>query len=228
MADNKKLNNTFLAVDKGLFKIGLNPTQILLMAQVLEYQRNTGNFFMSDETLGNQFGVSYKTISREIKDLCEKGYLVKETKNTQTGKKRNIVANLTAIQEAIKKAASGEESGEAGVEVSPTDKMSFPQRTNCPLRNGQNDFIKDKSKKIILKDKKDEVSSKLETSSAGFSANAENPLEPEAKGIEELGKPNNPIVKDKEWLLQRYNQLTNCGNGLFFYNNQYYRMEKEE
>lgn len=221
-----KLNNTFLAVDKSLFKLELNPTQILLMAQIMEYQRNTGNFFMSDEALGEQFGVSSKTISREIKALSEKGYLVKETKNTQTGKKRNIVANLTKIQKAIEEADSGVESGEAGVETFAKDKMSIPERTNCPLRNGQNDFIKDNIKRKKLKDNYGEEMDKSISSYQEISAKAKISQKPREEVKEELGSHTNPIVVKREWILERYNEVSTCANGLFFYRNQFYRMEK--
>ena len=34
------MSNLFLKVDKDLFKLGLNPTQILIVSQVMEFQRN--------------------------------------------------------------------------------------------------------------------------------------------------------------------------------------------
>ena len=39
------MTNIFLEVNKDLFKLGLNPAEILLLAQVMEYERNTGDFF---------------------------------------------------------------------------------------------------------------------------------------------------------------------------------------
>lgn len=41
--------NVFLKVDKDLFKLGLNPTQILILAQVIEFNTNTGDCFISNE-----------------------------------------------------------------------------------------------------------------------------------------------------------------------------------
>lgn len=38
-----------LQVNKALFKLELNPTEILTLAQILEFERTTGDFYMSDK-----------------------------------------------------------------------------------------------------------------------------------------------------------------------------------
>ena len=93
----------FLQVNKDYFELGLNPTEILLLAQIEEFNRTTGDFFMSDCALASKFGVSEKTISRALKSLEDKGLIIRETKNVQSGKERHI--------------------------KSTTDKMTFAQRT---------------------------------------------------------------------------------------------------
>ena len=45
----KKLDFDFLAVNKDFLKLGLNPTEILLLSQIDEFNRNTGDCYMSDE-----------------------------------------------------------------------------------------------------------------------------------------------------------------------------------
>jgi hypothetical protein len=42
--------------------------------------------------------------------------------------------------------------------------------------------------------------------------------------VEENGTPSNPYKVDKTWLVERYNELYDCGSGLFRYQNQFYRM----
>lgn len=116
----------FLQVDESLFKLGLNPTEILVLAKVMEYNRTTGDFFMSDAAMGEMFGVSDKTISRALKVLEDKKLIVRETKNVQKGKERHIRL--------------------------PKDKMSVVEETNCPLPKGQNDLIKENNKNINIKD----------------------------------------------------------------------------
>lgn len=95
------MTNIFLKVNKDLFKLGLNPTEILLMAQVMEYQVNTGDFFMSDELLAGEFGVSVSTISRAIKALKEKHLLIVETKYVRGGRERHIQINTKKIEELL-------------------------------------------------------------------------------------------------------------------------------
>ena len=64
----------FLKVDKDLFSKGLNPTEILILAQIIEFDTNTGDCFISDKQLAEQFGVSIKTVSRAIEALENKTY----------------------------------------------------------------------------------------------------------------------------------------------------------
>ena len=146
--------NNFLKVDKKLFKLGLSPIEILVLAQVTEFNTNTGDCFISDEVLANNFGVSEKTISRTLKALEDKGFISRATKNAKGGKERHIKLS--------------------------TDKMSLDesQRTNCPLTtdklsldNGQNDFIKDKGKDNV----KDNLEASLAPNVAKESSVAEYP-----------------------------------------------------
>lgn len=51
-------NGLFLKVEKNLFGIGLNPIEILIVSQVMEYQTKNRECFISDDTLANNFGVS--------------------------------------------------------------------------------------------------------------------------------------------------------------------------
>lgn len=84
------MTNIFLKVNKDLFSIGLNPTEILIAAQILEYQTKELDCFISDESFAKDFGVSQSTISRAIKSLESQGILVRKTKNTQKGKLRYL------------------------------------------------------------------------------------------------------------------------------------------
>lgn len=85
------MSNGFLKVDKDLFKLGLNPTEILVFAQVIEYNRTTGDCFMSDDAFAQMLSVSSKTISRALGVLEDKGLIKRETKNVKGGKERHIM-----------------------------------------------------------------------------------------------------------------------------------------
>lgn len=133
------MTNVFLKVNKDLFKLGLNPTEILVLAQVIEFNTTTGDCFISDKALAEAFGVSDKTISRTISALEDKGFIVRDTRSAKGGKIRHITANINKIEEVL-----------------TTDKMSIEnntQQTKCPLTtdklsfdNGQNDLIKENIK----------------------------------------------------------------------------------
>lgn len=84
----------FLQVNKSLFKLGLNPTEILVLAQIMEYNRTTGDCFMSDKAFAENFGVSDKTISRSIKVLEEKDLIRRETKSVKGGKERHLYSKI--------------------------------------------------------------------------------------------------------------------------------------
>jgi DNA-binding transcriptional regulator YhcF (GntR family) len=101
----------------------------------MEYNRTTGDFFMSDKALAELFGVSDKTISRAFTALEDKGFITRTTKNVKAGKERHVSVNIEAIDKAL-----------------PTDNLSVVQQTICPLSNGQNDFIKEKEKENIIKE----------------------------------------------------------------------------
>lgn len=203
------MTNLFLKVNKDIFKLGLNPTEILILAQAMEFQTNTGDCYISNDTLAEQFGVSTKTISRALGTLEEKGFITRNTKNIKGGKERHMIVNITNIEAALTK-----DNLSVVNEVPKT-----PQGTKCPLTRdnlsvdkGQNDSIKD-NRIDKEKDNLTEVSAKAETSVQA---------EPEAA---EKGSVNNPIVVKREWLIERYNNLTTLANGLFMYGNKYYKME---
>lgn len=96
------MTNNFLAVDKRLFKTNLSLLEILVYSQINEFSRTTGDCFISDETLGNQFNVSDRTIQRILKSLEEQGYIKRDTKNIKGGKERHlIVTNLFSENQKV-------------------------------------------------------------------------------------------------------------------------------
>ena len=131
--------NNFLMVEKSLFGSGLSPIEMLVLSQIMEFNRTTGDCFMSNAVMAKNFGVSEKTVSRAMATLEEKGYIVRDTRNTQKGKERHI----TLAKDKMSLANNATK-----------DKMSLAEKTNCPLPKGQNDSIKDNIKTKELKDNK--------------------------------------------------------------------------
>lgn len=137
------MTNLFLKVNKDLFKLGLAPVEILILAQIMEYETNTGKCFISDATLAEMFGVSAKTISRAISNLESKGYIKRDTRNVKGGRERIMLPVIEAIEKTLTKdnlSIEDEQPKEEQQTICPltTDKMTFD--------NGQNDFIKDNIK----------------------------------------------------------------------------------
>lgn len=95
------MTNKFLMVNKDLFGWGLSPIEILIVSQVMEYQRTTGDCFMSDQALAALFGVSASTVSRALAALEEKGLLQRETKNIKGGRERHMRINPSKIEELL-------------------------------------------------------------------------------------------------------------------------------
>ena len=96
------MTNKFLMVSKDLFKLGLAPLEILILSQVMEYDRTTGDCFMSDKAFAEAFGVSESTVSRAIKSLVDvRGFIQKETKNIKGGRVRHMTINFIELEKAI-------------------------------------------------------------------------------------------------------------------------------
>ena len=141
------MTNLFLKVNKDLFKLGLNPTEILILAQIMEFNNNTGDCFISDKALAENFGVSESTIKREIKKLEEMGLIERDTKAVKGGKERHMKANSAKIEQKLTSVNLSLE------DASKVQKEPYTS-VNLTLVKGQNDTIKDN---IIDKNIKDNI-----------------------------------------------------------------------
>lgn len=150
--------NVFLKVNKDLFKLGLNPTEILVLAQIIEFNTNTGSCFISDKALADAFGVSEKTISRTIKALEDKGFITRETSNVKGGKVRYMKANISKISTTDKMTLDNNNNGQ----------NDFCTKDKLSVVNGQNDLIKDNIKDNNLKDNREALTAKAVKSSINY------------------------------------------------------------
>lgn len=148
--------NVFLKVNKDLFKLGLNPTEILIVAQIMEFETNTGSCFISDKALAEAFGVSEKTISRTLKALEDKGIIVRDTKSAKGGKVRYMTVNKAKLRTTDNLTVDNKDNGQ--IDCYTTD--------NLTVDNGQNDLIKDNIKDNILKENKEKDNNGIAASAA--------------------------------------------------------------
>lgn len=187
------MTNLFLKVNKDLFKLGLNPTEILVLAQIMEFNTNTNDCFISNKVLAEQFGVSEKTIARAIEALEKKGYITRNTKNVKGGKERHMLVNTKNLEAQLTKDNLSVDSQD---DVSTRDKMTidkgqndFCTKDNLTLDKGQNDSIKDNIKDNIKEKDKDITES--------FSAGALKEESTAPKEIEIDGVKAQPMTREE-------------------------------
>lgn len=142
------MTDKFLKLNKDLYKLKLDADQQYILAYVMEFDRNKQQCYMSDESFAMCLNTSTKTVSRKIKILTDKGYITKETTNTQNGKLRYLKPVLNKIENDIK---DYESSQGTKCPLEMNEEIRKGQNVHCgkdnlSIRKGQNDLIKDNLK----------------------------------------------------------------------------------
>ena len=138
----------FLQINKDLYKLKLDADQQYILAYVMEFHRNNRQCYMSDESFSIYLNTSTKTVSRKIKSLVDKGYITKETSNTQNGKIRYLKPVLNKIENDIK-AYNNSQGTKCPLEINEEIRKGQNVccgKDNLSTRKGQNDLIKDNLK----------------------------------------------------------------------------------
>ena len=142
------MTDKFLKLNKDLYKLKLDADQQYILAYVMEFDRNKQQCYMSDESFAMCLNTSTKTVSRKIKMLTDKGYITKETTNTQNGKLRYLKPVLNKIENDIKDYESSQGTKcplEINEEIRKGQNV-LCGKDNLSTRKGQNDLIKDNLK----------------------------------------------------------------------------------
>ena len=142
------MTDKFLKLNKDLYKLKLDADQQYILAYVMEFDRNKQQCYMSDESFAMCLNTSTKTVSRKIKMLTDKGYVTKETTNTQNGKLRYLKPVLNKIENDIKDYESSQGTKcplEINEEIRKGQNV-YCGKDNLSTRKGQNDLIKDNLK----------------------------------------------------------------------------------
>ena len=175
----------FLQINKDLYKLKLDADQQYILAYVMEFHRNNRQCYMSDESFSIYLNTSTKTVSRKIKSLVDKGYITKETSNTQNGKIRYLKPILNKIENDIK-AYNNSQGTKCPLEINEEIRKGQNVccgKDNLSTRKGQNDLIKDN-----LKDnRKDNISEPFgkPNDSQGCLTNGSNENTPKNGGVRE-------------------------------------------
>lgn len=132
----------FLKVNKHLFNQGFNPLEMLLLSQIIEFQNNGKECYLTDDALAEAFGVSNKTVSRTLKKLDEEMHLIhRRTISNGSKKVRTMTCDVKALTQHVRDR-----------QFVPDGQNDPGETDNLSLRDGQNDPIKDNIKDNI-KDK---------------------------------------------------------------------------
>lgn len=179
------MTDKFLKLNKDLYKLKLDADQQYILAYIMEFDRNKQQCYMSDESFAMCLNTSTKTVSRKIKMLTDKGYITKETTNTQNGKLRYLKPVLNKIENDIKDYESSQGTKcplEINEEIRKGQNVCCG-KDNLSTRKGQNDLIKDN-----LKDnRKDNISEPFgkPNDSQGCLTNGSNENTPKNGGVRE-------------------------------------------
>lgn len=73
----------------------VTPLEMLLLAQIDEFLRNTGVCNMSDETFANQFHVSTQTVQRALASLEKRNFIKRNTVTTSDNGRATRYRTLT-------------------------------------------------------------------------------------------------------------------------------------
>lgn len=137
------MTNLFLKINKDLFALDLEPIQILIVAQIMEFQANKCDCFMSNEALAKNFGVGESTIKRALNKLEEKNFI---TRSTNKEGKRFMVFNQSAYEQALLALRKGQNdpcNDEGQNDPSPRVKMTPTEGQNDPIKDKRKDKLKD-------------------------------------------------------------------------------------
>lgn len=97
------MTNYFLQINKDLLSNGLSPIEILLTAQVMEFQKNNMTCYMTDEQLADAFGVSKSTVSRALSKLAdERRFINRHTETVKSKQVRTLSFNQEEYEKFLK------------------------------------------------------------------------------------------------------------------------------
>jgi DNA-binding Lrp family transcriptional regulator len=97
----RTMTNNFLAINKDYFRIGLKSIDILIIAQVEEFQRNKCECYITNKQLSEMFGESESTIKRTI-DKLEDMQILKRKTSFVEGNGRGTKMRTLAVNPRLK------------------------------------------------------------------------------------------------------------------------------
>ena len=147
----------FLAVNKEYLGIGLQPIDILILAQIQEYERSN-ECYASNQTFADSFGVSTKTVERALDRLEKLKYIDRDTKvvsdNGQKSKKRKIKTKKATVKMTVGYEKQPSNCPEATVNLSKSNRQNDGRKDN--LKDNLKEKLSKREKERDLEDLTDE------------------------------------------------------------------------
>jgi len=94
------MENKFLAIDKKYFNREFKSIELLIIAQIEEFERNNCECYITNEQLSDMFGESISTIKRALSSLETKGMIKRKTSTVSNNgqKSKQRILSISKVQ----------------------------------------------------------------------------------------------------------------------------------
>lgn len=94
------MENKFLAIDKKYFNKEFKSIELLIIAQIEEFERNNCECYITNEQLSDMFGESISTIKRALSSLETKGIIKRKTSTVSNNgqKSKQRILSISKVQ----------------------------------------------------------------------------------------------------------------------------------
>lgn len=203
----KSLGNNFYGIPQDLADIifrelGNSSAQLRIMIVLIGTKEG---FNISDKWICDRTGLQHPSYITARKALVKRGWLTHEAA-------KGITVNIDAIYgRNCSNTTLPEEKNCSNTTLPERSNTVLPQRGNMVLPEGGN---------MVLPITNKETDNKIDKLTDA-QEQAPSLEEPEA----EKGTIENPLIVSKDWLIEHYNELYECANKVWKYNNKFYKME---
>ena len=94
------MENKFLAINKKYFNREFKSIELLIIAQIEEFERNNCECYITNEQLSDMFGESISTIKRALSNLETKGIIKRKTSTVSNNgqKSKQRILSISKVQ----------------------------------------------------------------------------------------------------------------------------------
>lgn len=94
------MENKFLAIDKKYFNREFKSIELLIIAQIEEFERNNCECYITNEQFSDMFGESISTIKRALSSLETKGIIKRKTSTVSNNgqKSKQRILSISKVQ----------------------------------------------------------------------------------------------------------------------------------